>query len=353
MKIFIVGDGHSGIHEVAVNEAFKKLGHETFFLFWFKYFESSNRFENLFKKIQNKLLFGPVIKNINHDFLEIIGCKLPDVIFLYRGTHIYAETIEIVKKKYPWILICGYNNDDPFSPMQSKFSWRHFMKSLKYLDIMFAYRKHNIPEYKNAGSANSVILKPWFIPSRDYPLPQKKKPYYIFDVVFIGHYEDDERFDYLKTIDRLGLKLGIFGPDWDYAPDEEWLHKYKPIKSLTHIEYRNVIHSSKLSLCFFSKINRDEYTRRNFEIPAMGGFLLSEYSYELSTIYEEDVDMAFFRNKYELIDKIQYYIENDDIRERVAKNGRKRVIQGNHDIYSRMRYVLDCISKIRTVDHVK
>ncbi len=48
---------------------------------------------------------------------------------------------------------------------------------------------------------------------------------------------------------------------------------------------------------FLSKINKDSYTRRNFEIPAMKKVLLSEYSSELSNMFIEDKEMVFLETK--------------------------------------------------------
>ncbi len=70
-----------------------------------------------------------------------------------------------------------------------------------------------------------------------------------------------------------------------------------PIKPVTGIEYNYAICGSKITLCFLSKINSDTYTRRNFEVPAMGKLMLSEYSQDLEIIFKENEEMVFFRNR--------------------------------------------------------
>ena len=48
MKILVVGEGHSSIHEVAVNQAFRKLGYQSKLFTWHNYFRSKNLFLNIY-----------------------------------------------------------------------------------------------------------------------------------------------------------------------------------------------------------------------------------------------------------------------------------------------------------------
>ena len=72
----------------------------------------------------------------------------------------------------------------------------------------------------------------------------------------------------------------------------------------------------------------------------MGVFMLCQYSDDLAQIFEDGVDVVFFRNPDEMMEKINYYSSHDEIREKIAQNGRARVLSGKHDVVSRMDYVL-------------
>ena len=73
MKIFIAGDGHSDLHELAMYKAFKKLEHKVFFFGWNKHFRSNNPAINLFRRIQFKFILGPQINHINNMFIEALA----------------------------------------------------------------------------------------------------------------------------------------------------------------------------------------------------------------------------------------------------------------------------------------
>ncbi len=96
---------------------------------------------------------------------------------------------------------------------------------------------------------------------------------------------------------------------------------------------------------FLSKLNRDTYTRRCFEIFAARQFMLSEYSDDLSTLFVEGGEAEYFRDRNELINKIRFYLKNDEKRLSIAQKGFEKVILGRHDVVSRMEYVTEIINK--------
>jgi len=347
VKILIAGDWHSELHEEAVFNAFKKLGHEPFKFSWHQYFEPkgwAKRFSQLLLKAQNKYMIGPVISKINSDFLDFARQVKPDIIFIYRGTHVYARTVKKLHQNVKDVLVIGYNNDDPFSPKYPKWKWQHFLSSVPQYDLTLAYRKHNIAEYLAIGAQRVELLRSWFIEDRNFPvqLSDQEKKQYECDVVFIGHYEDDGRLEYLEEVVRRGYRLRIFGPEWDRVKlSSTDLADIPPIKPLDGHQYNLALNASKIALCFLSKLNRDTYTRRCFEIPATKTVLLSEYSKDLAGIYREGVDADFFRDKDELVEKIDKYLRHDALISDVASRGYKKVKADGHDVVSRMQQVID------------
>lgn len=346
MKILVVGDGHSAIHEVAVVEAFIKLGHQVEAFYWTHYFQSNSRIDGFWKRFQNKFIFGPVINKLNSDLISLVIKFKPDFIFIYRGTHVFSQTLIKIKKSLLNCIIYGYNNDDPFAKGHPQWLWRHFIKAVPKYDLIFAYRHHNLNDFLRIGAKKVELLRSWYISSINHPvmLSDLDKAKYECDVVFIGHYEDDGRFEYLEEIVRNGYNLRLFGPgyEWNHILlKSELLKKLAPINLVWNEEYNKAIAGSKIALCFLSKLNRDTYTRRCFEIPATGTLLLSEYSDDLLTIYRKGEEADFFKSKDEMIDRIKFYLSNSIQCKQVAINGHKRVISDGHDIVSRMKYVLE------------
>ena len=345
MKILVVGDGHSAIHEVAVMAAFKKLGHQIESFYWHEYFKSRNPIGRLIRRAQNKFLVGEMIYKLNHDLIRMAILFEPKLIFIYRGTHILPKTLLALKKELPDCKIFGYNNDDPFAVGHHFWLWRHFLKGVPIYDLIFAYRKHNLIEYYDSGAKKVELLMPWFLPENDKPQTAGENIHKKFDVVFVGHYENDQRIEYLKNVAESQYISGLFGPDWDLAPEYSWLKKYIPVVPVRGELYRETLISAKIALCFLSSLNRDTYTRRCFEIPAMGVFMLCQYSDDLVNLFEDGVDAVFFHSPSDMMEKLAHYTLHDDLREKIAANGRARVVRDEHDIVSRMQYVMSFLAK--------
>ncbi|RPH52582.1 MAG: hypothetical protein EHM85_02360 [Desulfobacteraceae bacterium] len=348
MKILVVGDGHSEIHEVAVAEAFRKLGHQVEVFFWRSYFCARNVIVRQWQRGQNKFIRGPQIYRLNRDLAAKAYHLKPDMIFIYRGTHITASTISKIKHNIPRCQIVGYNNDDPFAPGHPPWLWQKFMSSLSMYDLIFAYRRHNVEDFRRAGAKRVALLMPWFIPEKNHPVSinEIQENRFLYDVVFIGHYENDHRLTYIKILSDNEFDLKLFGPDWDRVSRHPWLTKFLPINPVRGDDYNLALCSARIALCFFSKLNRDTYTRRCFEIPATGTFMLSEYSNDMANLFTEGKEADFFRSPEEMIMKIDKYINDDALRTSIAEAGLRRVHQDGHDVVSRMQLVLKHMSSL-------
>lgn len=349
MKILVVGDWHSELHEEAVFKAFRQLGHEVIGFPWCRYFRPSTGWrrgvDSIVKRAQNKYLIGPIITRLNRDLVRQASCERPDMVFVYRGTHILPSTLRQLRVNLPNVVLIGYNNDDPFAPKQPHWLWRHFLACVPKYDLVLAYRHHNIEEFYQIGARRVELLRSWFISERNHPVElfAEEVLKYECDVVFIGHYEPDERVSYLEEIVRHGFKLRLFGHSEDWNPalkQSELLKEFVPINPLWGENYNKALCGAKVALCFFSKLNRDTYTRRCFEIPATGTLMLSEFSDDLASLYVEGEEVDFFRSKNELIKKLNLYLHNEKLRQTIAANGYHRVIADGHDVVTRMKQVL-------------
>lgn len=356
MKILVAGDWHSELHEEAVYRAFQALGHNVCRFSWYEYFVSSSSplikaADTLLKKFQNKYTMGPLIWLINRDLIKAVDACRPDILFIYRGTHITRNTLQRINKDYPSTILIGYNNDDPFAEGHSYWLWRHFLSSIPEYDMTLAYRQHNLEDFRKAGAKRVHLLRSWFIPERNHSviLSAEDQRGYKCDVVFIGHYEPDGRLEMLEEIVRHGLQLRLYGPGYDWDPvirQSSALRNQIPVQLVWGQNYNKALCGAKVALCFLSKLNRDTYTRRCFEIPATGTLMLSEYSDELAALYREGEEADFFRSKEDLVQKLRRYIQDDHLRESVAKRGYQRVIADGHDVVSRMKQVLEWVNQL-------
>lgn len=362
MKVLLAGDWHSQVHEEPVAGALDSLGHAVERFAWYRYFLRPDRgplrtARHLARRVQNKYVSGPSIRRLNEDLIYEAEQIRPELLFVYRGTHVFPKTLRTIRTVVPSAVIAGYCNDDPFSPTASKHMWRHWLRSVPEYDIVFAYRHANVEQFLRAGARRAALLRSWFIPEwmRPVTLTAEEEERYRSDVTFIGHYEADGRVEMLKAIVDRRIGLRLFGPgkregsgDWDRAVGAfAQMRHLVPVRAVWNEDYNRALCGAKIALCFLSKLNRDTYTRRCFEIPASGTLMLSEYTPDLATLFKEGVEAEFFRSEAELVEKVEYYLANEDARTRVADAGRRRVIADGHDVVSRMREMLSHIETLR------
>jgi len=357
MRILVAGDWHSELHEEVVSTALKNLGHEVEEFRWCHYFERKpgvwGRLAHWTSRVQNKYIVGVTVNRINTDLVDLASHFRPDMLFVYRGTHITADTLLAIKVAAPDCILVGYNNDDPFSPTQVPYLWRNFLSALPEYDLVLAYRHANIREYQLAGARRVELLRSWFVPERNHSivLTDAEKARFETDVVFVGHYEADQRLEYLEEIVRQGFHLRLFGPGYDWDPvieKSQVLRSFQPVRLVWGEDYNRALCGAKIALCFFSKLNRDTYTRRCFEIPATGTLMLSEFSEDLAGMYREGIEADFFRSRDEMIEKIRKYLNDDNGRSSVAAAGSLRVRLDGHDVSSRMMQVIEWACNIRS-----
>ena len=86
------------------------------------------------------------ISRKNDDLIRAVKENTPDILILYRPQFISSRTIKRIKSINSKLVVCCYNNDDPFSTSYPWYYWRVFQKSICEYDFEFAYREKKISE---------------------------------------------------------------------------------------------------------------------------------------------------------------------------------------------------------------
>jgi hypothetical protein len=182
----------------------------------------------------------------------------------------------------------------------------------------------------------------------DFEIDRKLVPsQFKCDIVFAGHFENDSRVDYIESLLDNGYDLKLYGGGWNNARHllkiNSPIHKLYPIYPAIGSDYRLAISGSKVALCFFSTLNKDEYTSRNFQIPAMKRALLCQYSEELSKIFRHNLEIMYFDSKDNFFEGLNLLLKNDDLRKQIAVNSFNLVNSQEHDSIGRMKYYISLV----------
>lgn len=312
-------------------------------------FSTSEFFSGYFGRVQLVLpVLGRSLFRLNRALLRTVNTERPDFVLFWRCTHILPSTLKTLRNA--GIYIISYNNDDPFGPkVHRNTPWHHhllwfwYLRSLSESDFNFFYRKINCIESNKYGAKHSVVMMPYFIPSKHRPIKLTKDELQKFEteVAFVGHYEPDGREHSIRALIEAGVQLKIWGGGyWTRHVLGDLFDCLQPIQPAEGDDYAKALCGAKVCLAFLSKLNRDTYTRRCFEIPACGRVMLAERTDDLTKMFKENEEACFFSSTDELVEKVKWLLANPEIRERIAAEGMRRVWADGHDVTSRAKEFL-------------
>lgn len=131
-----------------------------------------------------------------------------------------------------------------------------------------------------------------------------------------------------ERIRTLNILAKHFNVDLYTASDTAPLsgvHTRGPIESLNAMP--KAFHLSKINLNMTVKSIQSGLPLRIFDIMGCGGFLMTNYQTELNDYFEIGKDLEAYSSMDELIDKCAFYLEHDDIRAEIARNGYEKIKQ--------------------------
>ncbi len=353
-KILVVSDWQWKMYGEAFYKAFSGLGYEVDKFSWDQYFvqyqtdQKAGFLQTISHKFQNKYLMGPILRKINRDLYRKCLDFKPDMIFIYRGTHVFPETIKSVKLELE-CKVFGYNNDDPFSKEYSSYVWKNFLKSIPMYDHIFVYREKNIQDYEDISYKKTSLLRSYYIADSNFPIRNIENSHYTCDVVFIGHFENDGRDEALKLLIENGVDVRLYGTQWEKSKHYSFFkEKYKKIVPVYGDTYNLAINSAKIALVFLSKLNNDTYTRRCFEIPATKTMMVSEYTSNLAkNLFKEGIEAEYFRDKEELFIKVTNYLLDKRKIDKIGNAGYIRLKNDGHEVVDRVKEIIQIYNRIK------
>lgn len=273
--------------------------------------QSSNKF---MRSIEAQLINRMLQKNI---------AKInPDACLLIKTESLDLQTYKKIKSHTKKMI--GYHPDNPFC-LWNKNSSSSLISALPLFDCYWSWNKTISDNLIMCGAQHSCFMP--FAYDENF-IKTSEPTTASFDVSFIGSWEPKRELFMSGLIEkRPTLTIGIWGNGWEHA-QPDILKNYIKGTAVYGAEAGAIIASSRINLNFLRTQNKDAHNMRTFEIPALGGFLLSEYSeQQAEEFFKEGLSIACFKNPYDLIEKIDFYLANQDKREAIMHAAKIAVSQ--------------------------
>lgn len=151
-----------------------------------------------------------------------------------------------------------------------------------------------------------------------YPIKTQKQ----YDISYIGRFYGDRSY-WLNHIRKFCINndLKYYFPK-GHGIDLPWTFK----------DINKLYNQTKINIAFAQRDNlqgiiKRRVNLRTFEINMSGNFQLLQFTPCIEEYFEIDNEIVCWKNKKELFDKILYFLENTDEREKIAKRGYQRALK--------------------------
>lgn len=261
---------------------------------------------------------------INRALLTQARKLRPDYLLVVKGVQLEPETIRAISALGTTTV--GYWIDDPLDHARS-------MVNAPAYDIYLTNCSATVARYRAAG-LQRVHHLPSAVNTRLFAPLNCPQPW---PASFLGTHSA-YREKILQGFEPEGLQ--VFGPGWR---KNGHLPRARCHDAAFGEQTNRVFNRSRLNLNIHNWFGQGAAMNlRLYEVPAAGGFLLTDWVEEIDRYFEQDKHVVCWRSLDELNDKARFYLAHDAARRRIARAGHEHVLN-NHSYASRVRELLALI----------
>lgn len=297
-------------------------------------FYSTNR---IYRSFGFRYKKGPLISSVNNYIISELkknkDCKFYDLIWVDKAVFLTKNTTKKLKLNARKLI--HFTPDPAFTYHRSN----HFLNSLKFYDYLVTTKSYELEDYINYSNRQKVILTTQGFDKGIHSPSDNSNPKDGF--IFIGHHER-EREEIIEGLLKERIPVKLAGISWNAFAIK---HQNNPNleyygKGIYGKHYVDAIANSQIAWGAISKWVPEKHTTRTFEIPACGTALLTERNEETISFFKED-EAIFYSSPQEMLEKIQFFLKQEDKLEQLTKKGLERVHKDGYDYESILRKIFD------------
>ena len=300
-------------------------------------------------------------KEMNAHLLDTVAAMKPDICFFFLFTdEISGQTIQTISDRGDTITLNWFADDhwrfEPFSR-----HWAHRFHWVVTTD------RDAMEKYQRIGYRN-VIRSQWGVNHFRYkPISDSKK----YEVTFVGQ-NHSTRKSVVEKLARRGIHVDCWGRGWDNGrvSTDEMIAIFSSSTINLNFTDSSIVFNRKQAAKIFLNRRADDTYRfnapreilghvktllneqrvqikgRNFEVPATGGFLLTQHVDGIEEYFVPGKEIATFTSVDDLCEKVRYYLAHDQERESIRKAGYERALR-EHTLEQRFNTIF---TKVTAVD---
>lgn len=285
------------------------------------------------------------VTDVRQNLVELARGNRPDLVLVLDGMDLPTEQVDELRGM--GIRTAVWLTDDPYYTDFTLVLAPHY-------DYVFTLERNCIEYYRQLGCAQVHYLP--FAAYRPHYRPLITRPGSPRDISFIGSAYWNRVNFFREIMPQLMEFNTVFnGIWWDRLPEAPIYGERIEVGKWMSPQETAAAYSSSRIVINLHRSHVDDVVNNNtlavpaaspnprtFEIMASGTLQLSDARDDLATFYTPDEEIVTFNTQQELMDKIRYYLANEEERQRIALKGLERTLR-DHTYPKRVNELLTII----------
>ncbi|MEJ2150158.1 MAG: glycosyltransferase [Chloroflexota bacterium] len=221
--------------------------------------------------------------------------------------------------------------------------------SIPAYDVYFIWDKDLFAPLREAGARQVAYLPFGYDPAHHHPvaLSEGERIDLHGEVCFVGGYTPERAALLSRLSDH---KIRLWGTGWERLPADSPLRGCLRGGWTWGEEMSKAFGAADIVLNVIRAQNGQAHNMRTFEAPACGAFMLSTRTRDQLAWLPEGVGAGYYQDAEELAEKVAYYLRHEDERQRIAGEGHRLIVEGEHTYRDRMRTLIETLEHLHPAE---
>ena len=227
-------------------------------------------------------------------------------------------------------------DSDDFNTQRSAQGWPPLLVSLAE-QVFKHWKTSRNPDLNAILNAMADTMKP-DLAGAVRTFTTNAEQYTMFQQSILAQIARAQRWDCIHALPRVETRV-YGGPGWENIA----LDHVTPMPPVDYHHEAPVVYSSaNINLNITSVQLAHATNQRTFDVPACGGFLLTDYRQAAAELFEPGTEIAMYRTTDELAAQVKHFLQHDDERRAMAQAARNRVLR-EHTWAHRARTIINVL----------
>lgn len=302
-------------------------------------------------RIIYRLFPGIMIRWMDRLFLRQINSFRPTVVLIFKGMEISKASLAEARRK--GIRLVNYNFDHPYIFFSRGTGNRFVREAIPYYDLHISYSSIIAKDLAQEFKVRTAWIPFGFhLSEEEYDKVISESRPEINRACFVGN-PDELRVATIKRLVENNVPVSVYGFGWEkFLGAGKLVEIQAPRKPGSFWadpgEFWRVLRQYRVQLNFFRPHNEGSHNLRTFEVPAVGGILLTPESDEQKVFFEGQTEIFFYTSFDNLLAQCRYLMSAGCNEIQIVRT-RARAKSVSHD-YSYPRRTRDLILLLRNLE---